>query len=531
MMRASIWMAVTTVAIDRGMDFAGHKIEVKTRGRVDGPSAGGMMTIALMAALDGKTIPVDVAFTGTILPDGSIGLVGGVPHKIVGAAKAGKKRIISSKFQRVVQDPATETDVDLKNLCDGLKLEYIAVANVHEAYAAIMGSPMPQAPERKVGIPKSMDDLLDAFQEEEYNNAMKIWDGFTEEERTYVQNNPILWSLVQSLDVSRAALQINNTPAAYWYSSQALMILKGWDAFIRQTKAQGEAAVTAKIEALEKDLDSIGNAVLLHARFSPPVAIECFGDFKPDMIKGALMLLLVGDEMAANIVAGTDVVEQEQAFAVMAGIIFAIPETIHTIAKAQKVGANYPVNYKYNLPMIDRTNALLMANTQSQHAYIKTCIIQPKVEGTNMTEEQVAQMVLSEDFELGYAYLSGPMMEQIIAGNAGPKDPTEKALMTYFHLANIADTAALIMSKEAELYGETAAAGRMAAFIRSSREQCIRAINAGLDKGLPCWDSISKLYVADFMNDRQGETKKDILGLYILAGLEAKIGNLIFIKQ
>jgi uncharacterized protein len=58
---------------------------------VGGPSAGAALTIATIAALQGKQLKEGVSITGTINPDGSIGDVGGVTEK----AKAAKVRGIS----------------------------------------------------------------------------------------------------------------------------------------------------------------------------------------------------------------------------------------------------------------------------------------------------------------------------------------------------------------------------------------------------------------------------------------------------
>ncbi|MEM4326891.1 MAG: S16 family serine protease [Candidatus Diapherotrites archaeon] len=53
---------------------------------IGGPSAGAAFTIATIAAIQGKEVRKDVVLTGTILPDGSIGQVGGILEKAVAAA-------------------------------------------------------------------------------------------------------------------------------------------------------------------------------------------------------------------------------------------------------------------------------------------------------------------------------------------------------------------------------------------------------------------------------------------------------------
>ncbi|AIC16061.1 putative archaeal serine protease [Nitrososphaera viennensis EN76] len=63
----------------------------KFGGGVDGPSAGGAMTVLLISELEGKAINNYTAMTGTINPDGTIGPVGGVIEKAVAAGKYGAK--------------------------------------------------------------------------------------------------------------------------------------------------------------------------------------------------------------------------------------------------------------------------------------------------------------------------------------------------------------------------------------------------------------------------------------------------------
>lgn len=58
---------------------------------VDGPSAGAAMTALLTSDLSGKQIDDKVLITGTILPDGTIGRVGGVAEKADAAGKYGAK--------------------------------------------------------------------------------------------------------------------------------------------------------------------------------------------------------------------------------------------------------------------------------------------------------------------------------------------------------------------------------------------------------------------------------------------------------
>ena len=69
---------------------------------VDGPSAGAAITVAIMAAIENKTINMSIYMTGTVNPDGTIGPVGCVLEKAVAAAKNGAEKFLVPKGQSIV---------------------------------------------------------------------------------------------------------------------------------------------------------------------------------------------------------------------------------------------------------------------------------------------------------------------------------------------------------------------------------------------------------------------------------------------
>ena len=64
-----------------------------------GPSAGAAMTIATIAAAEGKQVRNDVAVTGTINSDGTVGPVGGVLEKAEASAEKGVKLFLVPEGQ------------------------------------------------------------------------------------------------------------------------------------------------------------------------------------------------------------------------------------------------------------------------------------------------------------------------------------------------------------------------------------------------------------------------------------------------
>jgi len=78
---------------------------------IGGPSAGGAMTVALVAALQGWKIKDNVMMTGMINPDGSIGPIGGVLEKAQVAHENGVTLFLIPEGQRIVSvaKPQTQT--------------------------------------------------------------------------------------------------------------------------------------------------------------------------------------------------------------------------------------------------------------------------------------------------------------------------------------------------------------------------------------------------------------------------------------
>ena len=93
----------------------------------DGPSAGLAFLIGMVSALSNRPIKPGFAFSGEVALHGEVGAVGGLPHKIAAAVKAGRKTVLI---------PAANEHV-LKELSAELKaaVEIVPVATAKEAIA------------------------------------------------------------------------------------------------------------------------------------------------------------------------------------------------------------------------------------------------------------------------------------------------------------------------------------------------------------------------------------------------------------
>ena len=82
--------------------------------KVDGPSAGVAMTLALASIILGKPIRQDVAVTGEINIDGVITPVGGVHWKVLAAQNYGYKKVLIPKKNYEQNIDASEYKIEIK---------------------------------------------------------------------------------------------------------------------------------------------------------------------------------------------------------------------------------------------------------------------------------------------------------------------------------------------------------------------------------------------------------------------------------
>lgn len=142
--RSAAWNAVTVATLLTGSPLSGREFSFELSGRTDGPSAGALMTIAIISLLRGDTLADDITMTGTINPDGTVGPVGGIPYKIDGAVSAGKTRMLIPEGSRNSIDEVTGQSVDVVAAGRAKDVEVTEVADIYEAYELFTGVELPR---------------------------------------------------------------------------------------------------------------------------------------------------------------------------------------------------------------------------------------------------------------------------------------------------------------------------------------------------------------------------------------------------
>lgn len=161
--RSSVWLAAITASMYRRDPMNGVRITVEFAGNVDGPSAGGVMCLSILSAMDGRKLPDDFAMTGTIMPDGTIGNVGGVALKVRAAIKCGCKRICIPIFKRFEKQDDGSV-VDLFRIGEREHVTIKPVRSVGEAYSFLFDQPPPPFPMQDEfaisRLPREVEDIL-----------------------------------------------------------------------------------------------------------------------------------------------------------------------------------------------------------------------------------------------------------------------------------------------------------------------------------------------------------------------------------
>lgn len=136
---AATWSAASVSTLFSFRDPRTLSFSVSIDGAIDGPSAGGLMATAMLSKIAGLSLKSDTTMTGTINPDGSIGMVGGIPAKIRAAAKAGLSHVLIPAGAKNSVDPQTDEVVNVVEEGKKLGVKVTEVSSLSESVAYMTG--------------------------------------------------------------------------------------------------------------------------------------------------------------------------------------------------------------------------------------------------------------------------------------------------------------------------------------------------------------------------------------------------------
>lgn len=124
MTRDSVFNAVSVLRMETGQDVRNYDLHINMvgGGKVEGPSAGAAIYMAILSSITQKPLRQDVAITGELSIQGKIKPVGAIYEKIYAARQAGIKKLLvpENNYHNIPQD--------IKDI------EIIPVKHIREAY-------------------------------------------------------------------------------------------------------------------------------------------------------------------------------------------------------------------------------------------------------------------------------------------------------------------------------------------------------------------------------------------------------------
>lgn len=150
MAKDSVFNAGSVVRLVTGMSLSDYDLHVNVvgGGRIDGPSAGAAVVLAMISALKKRPIRQDVAITGEISIQGRLKPVGGIPEKIYGAMRAGARKVL------IPADNKADVPLGLSGI------EVVTIERIEEAFVHVFAKE--EQPWSSSGLYRNLEQLKGA---------------------------------------------------------------------------------------------------------------------------------------------------------------------------------------------------------------------------------------------------------------------------------------------------------------------------------------------------------------------------------
>ncbi len=285
--QGSARLAAEAAAAVAAVDLSEIDIHVVIRSDspvIGGPSAGGAMSVAILASLLNRTTDPKVVMTGTINPDGSVGPIGGVLQKAEAAHSVYAERFLVPIGQTVsTKNPSSMETIDVAKYAEeNLDLILTEVHDIREAAKWMIGVDIQTPAGGKEIDLEEFNQIMREASQEMVESATELVDKARGEfesatlafdERDHVKQ--YLDDSVQKLDDATGARRDGTyyQGASYAFQSKinATYVLYAVQ-FLRSPKAD-----TAKqlIEEAEQDATSAVESVN-ETTYSSITAFECY---------------------------------------------------------------------------------------------------------------------------------------------------------------------------------------------------------------------------------------------------------------
>lgn len=140
------WQAASATAAAVGALYSGRDprdldVWFSVTGPIDGPSAGALLTVAILAALRDAPLREGMTLTGAVSPDGTISAVGGVGLKLRAASDAGLSIVLLPRGNTTLTVGGSGESISAVDAGRQLGIEVRHVGTVAEAFMELTGQP------------------------------------------------------------------------------------------------------------------------------------------------------------------------------------------------------------------------------------------------------------------------------------------------------------------------------------------------------------------------------------------------------
>lgn len=566
-LRSSVWLAAVVAGLLRYDDLRGVTLSVRLSGQIDGPSAGGMICLAILAALVGTELPNDFAFTGTILPDGSIGRVDGIAAKLTAAKAAGIRRVVIPAFLRFEQDTKTGEYVDLKRLARSLNIELVPAENLRQAYYSVYRLSHPAQPvdvRKATTLPDAVEDVLVERTQQALRDADSILGGLSKEIQLALANVPLGAQLLSCGLRAKCAQQAGQLFDACDNSLVYLSYLRAYQEAAQFCVSWKPAPTTSPLDQLKAEVarrvltvpDEFESVTKLAASASPLDAQLLAGmgysraavqfeiaardeqtdedtrtltEAKPDELPKGL-----SREQAIDKVRFEAVTEQLYLANLARG--FSVAEREHLGHLLGTLGSDMPMD----VDRAQHVESFFFAVSQATRETFTTDIV-PQIAQAFGTDEQGAlSLLLRIDMNLPTVLSrlqTGARLHERVCRlkRLGTPDKSITALATQVHAVNLAALSGAVvrwLELDARLQDDGSwQYGRpqvLSSLLRTARDSALANLAACQECRIPCPGAIACFQVAEMSRDDSEEDKVDVLVAYWQASLSAQVLRMLF---
>lgn len=414
------WNAAAVATLLNGNPLSGVRVDYDVNGRIDGPSAGALMTVGLLSLMRGDKIKPNITMTGSVNPDGTIGPVGGIPYKVDGAKQAKAKTMLIPLGQRNSADDSGEL-VDVVELGERQNIKVREVADIYEAYKAFTGKTLPRpgktgqvrlankdykALEARVKAQLAEFDAASG----EFNSlapgtqAAMIAFGFPaqanasrEQAQELTDQGLQAGAFIQALEAAALAKATVKIGRSY---EVLLTPGQGIPAFVQQIQAS--AAVTGRVEALFDELKAyrpktVSDVSTLIAAYSNAIDVLSVSAFASNLLD------IASDATDIQDAANTAVVGA--VFYEMAGTVIDGTKDIFEVGKG---GGGIKLKKSVKAGQVAD---FFRKAAQANLAAFNSLILQPAAEQSGVSESAVQQEFAGSDFDYGLAQQSLGVIE------------------------------------------------------------------------------------------------------------------------